>query len=112
MSNFGLPQRGRTAEETVEHLFGHVSKISKELDFLLKNLDTGNFSKEITRIIKGTGIAARDMTFFNNGVIVSYIDGTKTKWAWHTDAQGRITLLQNKTEDFNIKITWNSGDLP
>jgi len=112
MTNFGLPQRGKTTEETIEHLFGHVSKISKELDFLLKNLDTGNFSHEITRIIKGTGIAARDMIFYENGVAVTYVDGTKTKWAWHTDAQGRITLLENKTEDFSIKITWDSGEVP
>lgn len=112
MANFGLPQRGKTVEETTEHLFGHVSKISKELDFLLKNLDTGNFSREITNIIKGVGVAARDMTFYDNGVVVSYVDGTKTKWTWHTDAQGKITLLKNVTENFHINITWNSGEVP
>ncbi len=117
--NFGLPQRGENTSETVEYLFGHVAKISKELDFILKNLDTDNFSPEVITIIQEAAgkagtlyILLRDIAFYENGVIASYADGSTAKWTWTKDVDGRITLFHNVTDNFDVNVTWNAGDMP
>jgi hypothetical protein len=57
-------------------------------------------------------ILLRDVAFYANGAVASYADDSTVKWTWTKDTEGRITVLHNVADNFDINVNWNAGDVP
>lgn len=51
MASFGAPQRGEDLKDTVELLYNHVSRMGKNLDHLIRNIDADNLAAELLSMI-------------------------------------------------------------
>jgi hypothetical protein len=59
-----------------------------------------------------TGYGITDISFYSDGFITTYDDGTTEEWDWTLDGSDRITNLTNVDTGRTVDIVWNAGAKP